>query len=120
MKEFFMNYDVFLILVIVIVTMIGFLLMAFEYLKSKNLNEIRADVYQLFLKAEHALTESGQGSQRMKWVIQKARSLLPSYIRIFIPERILTAIIQYWFDGIKDLLDDGKINKSVTSEDKEG
>ncbi|MCM1237523.1 MAG: hypothetical protein NC489_46245 [Ruminococcus flavefaciens] len=86
------------------------LISAVEYLKGKSLDEIRQDVYKLFLKAEHNYEESGTGKQKMKWVISKARGLLPSWTQMIITEEMFESIIQYWFDGIKDLLDDGKMN----------
>jgi len=83
------------------------------YLRNKTISEIRVDVYQLFLKAEHLFKESGAGKQKMKWVVNKARSLLPSWAQNLVTEELLYEIIETWFQGIKDLLDDGKINNSV-------
>lgn len=85
------------------------------YFKEKKLDEIRLDVYKLFLKAEHSYKESGQGKQKMKWVIQRARQLLPAWLQIIVTEEVFERLIQIWFDGIKDLLDDGKINCSNNS-----
>ena len=67
-------------------------------------------IYKLFLKAEHDFKESHAGKQKMKWVISKARGLLPVWMQMIITEEMFENIIQYWFDGIKDLLDDGKLN----------
>lgn len=82
------------------------------YLRDKTLEEIRGDVYQLFIKAEHTYIETGSGKQKMKWVISKARGLLPEWMQTFITEEFLNKVVQAWFDAVKDLLDDGKINKS--------
>ena len=82
------------------------------YCKERTLDEIRKDVYKLFLKAEHEYKESGQGEQKMKWVIGRARLLLPDWLQLIVTEDMLKRLIQIWFDGIKDLLDDGKINNS--------
>ena len=59
------------------------------YLREKTLEEIRADVYQLFLNAEHIYKESAQGQQKMKWVIQQARGLLPEWAKAIISEEML-------------------------------
>ena len=83
---------------------------AVEYFRTKTLDDIRMDVYKLFLKAEHDFKESHAGKQKMKWVISKARGLLPVWMQMIITEEMFENIIQYWFDGIKDLLDDGKLN----------
>ncbi len=83
-----------------------------SYFKDKRLDDIRADVYQLFLKAEHMYKMSGAGQQKMKWVVSKARMLLPGWIQAFVSEYALERIIEMWFREIKDLLDDGKVNGS--------
>lgn len=112
MFEVLKNYQVLFLVILSIIFIIGFVFMVVKYFKTRKLEEIRADVYKLFLKAEYAWNGSGQGDARMKWVVQKARSLLPKWLGFIISEDMLRKIIQFWFDGIKDLLDDGKINQS--------
>lgn len=92
--------------ILLIVTII----IVFQYMKAKGLDGIRLDVYQLILRAEHMYKESGQGQQKLKWVVQQARGLLPKWLQVFITEDALIKIIEKWFRGVKDLLDDGKIN----------
>lgn len=87
------------------------------YVRDKSLNEIRADVYQLFLKAEHNPEFTKNGKQKMKWVLSKARSLLPGWLQFFVTDECLEKMVQGWFDAVKDLLDDGKLNKSGTEEE---
>lgn len=82
------------------------------YLRDKTLSEIRADVYQLFLKAEHNPNFVNAGKQKMKWVLSHARMLLPDWLEIFITDAFLEKVVQGWFDAVKDLLDDGKLNGS--------
>ncbi len=106
-----MNATTVLIIAIVI-GILGILLLGYVYLKETTLDEIRKDVYQLFLRAEHEFTETEQGKQKMEWVVQRARALLPSWAQLIISEKLLMDTIQFWFDAIKDLLDDGKLNKS--------
>lgn len=48
----------------------------------------------------------------MKWVVSQARRLLPGWLQAIISEEALEKIIQIWFDEVKDLLDDGKVNGS--------
>lgn len=103
------------VLVVVAVTLVA---MTVVYLKNRTLDDIRNDVYQLILRAEHMYEESGMGKQKMKWVVSQARKLLPEWMQMFISTETLEKIIQAWFDGIKDLLDDGKMNGSETDEDE--
>ena len=109
---------------IVTILIIAFALVAlatctYIYMRDKTLSEIRGDVYQLFLKAEHTYLETGAGKQKMKYVIQQARGLLPEWLQFFITEEFLCKVIQTWFDAVKDLLDDGKVNGSVKETDNE-
>ena len=96
-----------LIIVFAVVVLGGGL---YVYIRNKSLQEIREDVYKLFLKAEHTFTETGSGKQKMEWVISKARGLLPPWLQIFISEEFLYNVIEKWFQAVKDLLDDGKLN----------
>ena len=67
---------------------------------------------KLFLHAEHIYKESGQGEQKLKWVVQQARGLLPKWLQVIMSEEVLLKIIDWWFKEVKDLLDDGKVNGS--------
>ena len=85
---------------------------AYQYAKMKGLEGIRENVYQLILKAEHLYTESGQGEQKLKFVVHQARGLLPKWLQVIMSEEVLLKIIDWWFKEVKDLLDDGKVNGS--------
>lgn len=100
----------------IIVLVVGILfagVFMYVYLRNKTLEEIRYDVYQLFLEAEHMYEETGAGKEKMEWVINHARCLLPEWLQMFITEDFLYGVLQKWFDAVKDLLDDGKLNKSA-------
>ena len=49
------------LLIAVLVILAATVVIVFQYLKQKGLDGIRADVYQLILKAEHMYRESGTG-----------------------------------------------------------
>lgn len=106
-----LNTIIAIVVIFVLLAVLGYC--TYIYLRDKSLEQIRADVYQLFLQAEHTFTETESGKQKMEWVVQKARSLLPEWLQDFITEPFLYMVIQAWFDAVKDLLDDGKYNKSV-------
>ncbi|MGN0398838.1 MAG: hypothetical protein ACI4EO_01805 [Blautia sp.] len=110
--EFVKQIPLPILVVALIVLFVVTIIMAVQYMKAKGLDGIRADVYQLILKAEHRYKESGQGEQKLKWVVQQARGLLPKWIQLIVTEEALLKIIDKWFAGVKDLLDDGKINNS--------
>lgn len=101
-----------LFVVLTVIFLVLFAVSVVAYCKERTLDEIRKDVYKLFLEAEHDYKDSGQGKQKMKWVIGRARLLLPDWLQIVMTEEVFEKLIQIWFDGIKDLLDDGKVNNS--------
>lgn len=103
-----------LILALVIFILVAIVLV-FQYIKLKGLEGIRIDVYNLILKAEHTF-KHGDNTQKLEWVVQKARSMLPGWISFFITTDGLTLIIEMWFRGVKDLLDDGKMNGTAKKE----
>ena len=100
-----------LIAVLILWAILTFVIV-YQYAKMKGLEGIRKKVYDLFLRAEKRFTESKQGEQKLKWVVQQARGLLPRWLQVVISEEALMTIIDWWFREIKDLLDDGAINGS--------
>lgn len=112
MSELFTVMPLPVLVIIGLMIVISVIWIAYSYLKEKTLDQIRADVYQLILKAEHFYTQSSSGKQKLKWVVQEARKLLPGWMQALISEDAMQRIIQVWFDEVKDLLDDGKVNGS--------
>lgn len=84
---------------------------AYQYAKMKGLDGIREDVYQLILTAERAYNY-GDNKQKLKYVVQEARKLLPNWLQVVLSDYILERTVEAWFKGVKDLLDDGKVNGS--------
>ena len=110
--EFIKQIPLPILIIVLAILVIVTIVVVVQYIKQKGLDGIREDVYQLILKAEHMYNESGTGKQKFEWVIQQARGLLPKWLQVLVPESALRNLEQKWFDGIKDLLDDGKVNNS--------
>lgn len=110
--EFFKQIPLPILIAVIAILLIVTIVVVIQYIKQKGLNGIREDVYQLILRAEHMYNESGAGKQKFDWVIQQARGLLPKWLQMLVPESALKNLVQKWFDGVKDLLDDGKVNNS--------
>ena len=108
-----MEFTTIIAIIAIVALIIGLGFVAYLYIRDKTLADIRADVYQEFLKAEHKYLHTGAGMQKMEYVIQRARSMLPGWAQFFITEELLRKVVQLWFEAVKDLLDDGKVNKSV-------
>lgn len=103
-------------IVLIVITMAILTSVFYCYIRDKSLNEIRADVYLLFLEAEHNPEFISNGKHKMKWVLSQVRKLLPKWLQPIITDVFLEKIIECWFQAVKDLLDDGKLNKSVKEE----
>lgn len=94
---------------------LGFSLVVFLFIKQMRrmgLEEIRDIVYQGFIVAENEF-KYGDNKEKFEYVVKLARDSVPSVFKLFITEKVLRDVIQAWFDLCKDLLDDGKLNKSV-------
>ena len=108
-----MTINTILTALVIIATLALLGVCAYFYFRDKTLNEIRADVYQLFLKVEHNPAFEKTGKNKMRWVLVQVRGLLPTWLQSIITDAFLEKLVQAWFDAIKDLLDDGKYNKST-------
>lgn len=108
MYQYFISNPVSAIIFIIIVLAV-ILYFVVKELQSIGLERIRAEVYQAFVEAEHRF-QYGDNIQKFRYVVQLARNHLPVPFNIFITESLLQNVVQMWFDLVKDLLDDGRIN----------
>lgn len=97
----------------VIMAMVTIGITVYLYIRDNTIDGIREDVYQLFLKAEHMFTDSNSGQEKMKWVLSQIHNIMPAWARLFVSQTTLEYVVQLWFNAVKDLLDDGKYNKST-------
>ena len=77
--------------------------------RKKGLEGIRLDVYKLFVEAEKTFRASKQGQQKFWLCNTYGQRTFAKPIQLFVSESMLKEAVQLWFDGIKDLLDDGKL-----------
>ena len=96
-----------IIFIILVVAVVVFL--AVKAIQNIGLEKIRAFVYQKFIEAEHEF-QYGENEQKFEYVVNLARSHLPMPFSMFITQDLLKKVVQLWFDLVKDLLDDGKMN----------
>ena len=107
----FLTQNPILAAIFIIVVVAFALYVLVKTMQTIGLEEVRGYVYQLFVRAEHTF-EYGQNEQKFVYVVQLARSALPAPFNMFITESLLRKVVQTWFDICKDLLDDGKLNRS--------
>lgn len=99
---------------------IGIAIAAFvgvKYVQHVGMESIREKVYQAFLSAEHEF-KYGDNTEKFEYVINIARNSIPMPFSLFITESLLRKVVQAWFDLIKDLLDDGKLNGVESNADE--
>lgn len=108
--EFITQNPILTVIFIIVVAALAFYVLV-KTMQTIGLEVVREYVYQLFVRAEHKF-EYGQNEQKFEYVVQLARSALPHPFNLFITESLLRKVVQTWFDICKDLLDDGKLNRS--------
>lgn len=97
---------------IVTLAVIGIIFALFVIVRAVQkigLEKIRGYVYKLFVAAEHKF-QHGENEAKFEYVICFAKSAIPAPFNLFITETLLRKVVQAWFDLVKDLLDDGKLN----------
>ena len=111
-----MTVNTIIMIFVIVVGLVILGMCVYTYLRNKSIEEIRTDVYHLFLMAEKAFDKGGAGKQKMAWVVSRARLLLPVWLQAFVSDELLYSVFEVWFKSVKDLLDDGKYNHSVKEE----
>lgn len=81
---------------------------------NKKWTELRVYTYKLIQVAENTITGSKMGGARFLQVFEAFyNGAMPSWLKIFIPVATAEKYLQIWYTEIKDLLDNGKCDKSV-------
>lgn len=111
-----MSKEIIVAITCVVVAICMTLFTLYIYFKDATLESLRADAYTLFLKAENAFAGTGKGKQKMDFVVNAIKNVMPNWLKLFVSDEMLRELLQMWFDNIKDLLDDGKINDSAKGE----
>lgn len=106
-----MSTTTILTIILVAFTIVVLVACTYVYLRDRTLDDVREDAYKLFLQAEHD-SRFKTGKKRMVWVLSEVVKLLPAWLRLLITDKFLEDLVEKWFQGIKDLLDDGKMNGS--------
>lgn len=101
------------------VIIILLVLLLVKIAQREGLEKIRKAVYIGFVEAENLFLQ-GENQEKFDYVVNIAKETIPKPFNIFITDKLLKDTIQIWFNLCKDLLDDGKLNKSVEmSEEQE-
>ena len=117
MNQLFTNYPMIAYAFLGIVLVFAVYLFVKE-MQRLGLEKIRKIVYQGFVAAENRF-KHGDNERKFEYVVALAKKNIPAPFHAFISVKLLKMIIQAWFDLVKDLLDDGRINQS-SKEKKKG
>ena len=82
--------------------------------KEELIKDIRETVYKLMFLAEDKWGNGKEGSFKFAWVVESLYKLFPDSLKEVLGEDKVEETVQEWYIKAKDLLDDGKINNSVT------
>ena len=101
--------DIINIVFVVLSIILGFLSIYF-----KSNSKLSGGAAQLIAKAEYDYKDTISGGQKFQIVVVQLYSLLPAFIRPFIPKAIISAIVQNVFDQISSYANQ-QLNKAVDS-----
>lgn len=110
MNQLFTNYPMIAYVFLGVVLVFAAYLFVKE-IQRLGLEKIRGMVYRGFIEAENRF-KHGDNERKFEYVVALARENIPAPFNAFISVKLLKAVVQAWFDLVKDLLDDGRINQS--------
>lgn len=80
-------------------------------MRTIGMEKVRKRAYAAFVEAENRF-KHGENEEKFEYVVNIVKKAVPAPFNMFITESLLRKTIQLWFNLIKDLLDDGRINNS--------
>lgn len=98
-------------IILAIVGIVITVILLVKYIRHVGFEAIREKVYKAFVVAENRF-QHGDNTAKFEYVINIAKSAIPAPFNLFITESLLRKVVQAWFDLVKDLLDDGKLNNT--------
>lgn len=110
MKELIWEYRY---VVILILGAVIYSILEWNSVKGKILNAIVAAKDMAKNKILHG------GKAQEDWVVNRVLLILPLRVKLILSEELLRKIIRYLYQKSIDLIDDGKINNSYSSEENE-
>lgn len=97
--------------VVILVILAVLCILAVKVMQTIGMEKVRGVVYKAFVVAENEF-KHGDNHTKFEYVVNVARNAVPFPFDAFITEQNLRKVIQLWFTLCKDLLDDGRINKT--------
>lgn len=92
------------------------IILGVKIMQTIGMEKVRGFVYRKFVEAENRF-EQGQNSDKFEYVVNLTKQAIPAPFNFFITENFMRNVIQLWFDLVKDLLDNGRVDLSVRSDE---
>jgi uncharacterized protein (DUF608 family) len=99
----------------ILILLIGFILAVGYICLSIKKEGLKATTVKLIVKAEKMFA-SGEGKQKMKWVVDMLTQIIPMPFKLFITTELLTEFVQSVFDLVKEALDYREENETQDTE----
>jgi uncharacterized protein (DUF608 family) len=88
----------------IVILLIGFIFAIGYICISIKKEGLKATTVKFIVKAEE-MFGSGEGQQKMKWVVDMLTPLIPMPFKLFVTTELLTEFVQSVFDLVKEALD---------------
>ena len=83
-------------------------------LVNKNYQLLRAEAFRLMMQVEKKNTVSTAGYKKFEKVYNTLYDVyIPSWFRVFYSKEDMREILQYWYEELKDYLDNGILDNST-------
>ena len=109
------NKPIAFVLLLVITALICIL--AVKIMQTIGMEKVRKFVYQKFVEAENRF-QQGENTEKFEYVVNLTKQAIPAPFNFFITERFMRNVIQLWFNLVKDLLDNGRVDLSSVRSDE--
>ena len=83
-----------------------------KIMQTIGMEKVRKKVYDAFCEAENRFMQ-GQNEEKFEHVVSVIKPIIPAPFNFFITEKFLRKVVQLWFNLVKDLLDNGRVDSSV-------
>lgn len=103
----FLSSNPILAVAFIILVLAVMVYVAIKVMQKIGMSKVRSIAYDGFVAAEEQFN-SGEGKQKLEYVVNLARSSIPAPFNIFITTNTVTKVVQLWFDLCKNLLDSGR------------
>lgn len=109
------NKPIAILLIVAITALICILTV--KIMQTIGMEKVRKFVYDKFVEAENKFKQ-GENTEKFEYVVNLTKQAIPAPFNFFITESFMRKVIQLWFNLVKDLLDNGRVDLSSVRSDE--